>query len=202
MTDVQVRRADPRIEQVILDALGSAATVVNVGAGTGSHVLVDDDGSRLRPAPLLELGGTTRIGRMLVGPTRRAEGWGRMLMTGPDRTCCRVRGRAHYHSGPTSTIVQLDGCANTWGSWRPRPAARSAWMTRPGPASNSSFRCAQQPRVRGSPRALLVGEGRLNNPAAGRPMSYRVTNRDTSIKPRGLDPLERIGTRSTSPPGR
>ncbi len=33
----QVRRADPRIEQAILDALGSAATVVNVGAGTGSY---------------------------------------------------------------------------------------------------------------------------------------------------------------------
>lgn len=32
----QVRRADPSIEQAILDALGSAATVVNVGAGTGS----------------------------------------------------------------------------------------------------------------------------------------------------------------------
>lgn len=30
----QVRRADPRIEQAILNALGSAANVVNVGAGT------------------------------------------------------------------------------------------------------------------------------------------------------------------------
>jgi SAM-dependent methyltransferase len=31
------RRADPRVAQQILDALGDAATVVNVGAGTGSY---------------------------------------------------------------------------------------------------------------------------------------------------------------------
>jgi len=31
------RRPDPRVAQQILDALGDAATVVNVGAGTGSY---------------------------------------------------------------------------------------------------------------------------------------------------------------------
>jgi SAM-dependent methyltransferase len=33
----QVRRADPRIEQIILRALAGCATVLNVGAGTGSY---------------------------------------------------------------------------------------------------------------------------------------------------------------------
>jgi SAM-dependent methyltransferase len=33
----QVRRADPAIESQIIDALGDARTVVNVGAGTGSY---------------------------------------------------------------------------------------------------------------------------------------------------------------------
>lgn len=35
------RRADPRIAELILGALGSAATVVNVGAGAGSYEPVD-----------------------------------------------------------------------------------------------------------------------------------------------------------------
>jgi hypothetical protein len=33
----QTRRADPRFEQRILAALGTARTVVNVGAGAGSY---------------------------------------------------------------------------------------------------------------------------------------------------------------------
>jgi hypothetical protein len=31
------RKADPRIARQIVEALGNAATVVNVGAGTGSY---------------------------------------------------------------------------------------------------------------------------------------------------------------------
>ena len=49
--------------------------------GRAVYVLVDDEGEPVATGSLLELGDTTRIGRVLVAPTRRGEGWGRMLMT-------------------------------------------------------------------------------------------------------------------------
>ena len=46
----QYRRPDPRIEAAIVDALGSARTIVNVGAGTGSYEPQDRDLVAVEPS--------------------------------------------------------------------------------------------------------------------------------------------------------
>lgn len=49
--------------------------------GRTVYVLTDAEGDPVATGSLLDRGDTTRIGRVLVAPTRRGEGWGRMLMT-------------------------------------------------------------------------------------------------------------------------
>jgi SAM-dependent methyltransferase len=44
------RRPDPRIERVIVDALGDSRTVLNVGAGAGSYEPVDRDVTAVEPS--------------------------------------------------------------------------------------------------------------------------------------------------------
>ena len=65
------RRPDPRIAAAILDALGAAATVVNVGAGAGSYEPVDR--SMVAVEPSLDhdspTSGRQRSGRAGVGDT-------------------------------------------------------------------------------------------------------------------------------------
>lgn len=45
-----LRKPDPRIEGMIADALGDAATVLNVGAGTGSYEPADKEVTALEPS--------------------------------------------------------------------------------------------------------------------------------------------------------
>jgi SAM-dependent methyltransferase len=47
----QLRRPDPRIAKTIYDALGSARTVLNVGAGTGSYEPTDRQVTAVEPSP-------------------------------------------------------------------------------------------------------------------------------------------------------
>lgn len=47
----KLRRPDPRIAAVIVDALGDARTVLNVGAGTGSYEPTDRDVVAVEPSP-------------------------------------------------------------------------------------------------------------------------------------------------------
>jgi SAM-dependent methyltransferase len=47
----QLRRPDPRIARTIHDALGSARTVLNVGAGTGSYEPTDRQVTAVEPSP-------------------------------------------------------------------------------------------------------------------------------------------------------
>jgi ubiquinone/menaquinone biosynthesis C-methylase UbiE len=47
------RRADPRIEQQILDGLGNAQSVVNVGAGTGAYEPSDRDVLAVEPSAVM-----------------------------------------------------------------------------------------------------------------------------------------------------
>ncbi len=47
------RRPDPRIEQQILDALGNARSVVNVGAGTGAYEPADRDVLAIEPSSVM-----------------------------------------------------------------------------------------------------------------------------------------------------
>jgi SAM-dependent methyltransferase len=47
------RRPDPRIEQQILDALGDAHSVVNVGAGTGAYEPADRDVLAVEPSEVM-----------------------------------------------------------------------------------------------------------------------------------------------------
>lgn len=44
-----VRRADPRIEAAICQHFGTAQSVLDVGAGTGSYELLDREVSRSSP---------------------------------------------------------------------------------------------------------------------------------------------------------
>ena len=46
----ELRRPDPRIEAVIAKALGSARTVLNVGAGTGSYEPADRQVTAIEPS--------------------------------------------------------------------------------------------------------------------------------------------------------
>ena len=46
----QYRRPDPRIERRIVDALGDARTMLNVGAGAGSYEPVDRDVTAVEPS--------------------------------------------------------------------------------------------------------------------------------------------------------
>jgi SAM-dependent methyltransferase len=52
-TYTNTRRADPRIAAAILDALGDARTVLNVGAGTGSYEPTDREVVALEPSPVM-----------------------------------------------------------------------------------------------------------------------------------------------------
>ncbi len=52
-TYTATRRADPRIEARIHDALGEARTVVNVGAGTGSYEPTDRFVAAVEPSPVM-----------------------------------------------------------------------------------------------------------------------------------------------------
>lgn len=47
------RRADPRIEARVWEALGDARSVVNVGAGTGSYEPLDREVIAVEPSPLM-----------------------------------------------------------------------------------------------------------------------------------------------------
>jgi SAM-dependent methyltransferase len=49
----EVRRADPRIEVAIWDALGDARTVLNVGAGAGSYEPHDREVVAVEPSPVM-----------------------------------------------------------------------------------------------------------------------------------------------------
>ncbi len=49
----EVRRADPRIEAAIRDALGDARTVLNVGAGAGSYEPSDREVIAVEPSPVM-----------------------------------------------------------------------------------------------------------------------------------------------------
>lgn len=49
--------------------------------GRAVYVLADDGGDPVATGSLLDRGDTMRIGRVLVAPARRGEGWGRVLMT-------------------------------------------------------------------------------------------------------------------------
>lgn len=49
----QVRRPDPRFEAVIWDALGNAASVLNVGAGCGSYEPADREVTAVEPSPVM-----------------------------------------------------------------------------------------------------------------------------------------------------
>lgn len=49
----QQRRADPRIASMILDALGDARTVVNVGAGAGSYEPIDRHVVPIEPSQIM-----------------------------------------------------------------------------------------------------------------------------------------------------
>ena len=48
-----VRRADPRIERAIWDALGDARSVLNVGAGAGSYEPPDREVIAVEPSPVM-----------------------------------------------------------------------------------------------------------------------------------------------------
>ncbi len=48
-----IRRADPRIEAAIWEALGDARTVLNIGAGTGSYEPTDRDVIAVEPSPVM-----------------------------------------------------------------------------------------------------------------------------------------------------
>jgi SAM-dependent methyltransferase len=50
---ITTRRADPRIERQILDALGEARSVVNVGAGTGAYEPTDREVLAVEPSPVM-----------------------------------------------------------------------------------------------------------------------------------------------------
>lgn len=50
VTYAQTRKEDPRIEQLIEEALGDAKTIVNVGAGTGSYEPKDRDVTAVEPS--------------------------------------------------------------------------------------------------------------------------------------------------------
>ena len=52
-TYAATRRADPRIERLIHAELGSARTVVNIGAGTGSYEPVDRTVTAVEPSPVM-----------------------------------------------------------------------------------------------------------------------------------------------------
>jgi SAM-dependent methyltransferase len=52
-TYTATRRADPRIERLIHDALGDARSVVNVGAGTGSYEPDDRFVAAVEPSPVM-----------------------------------------------------------------------------------------------------------------------------------------------------
>lgn len=47
------RRPDPRIERAIWDALGDAATVINVGAGAGAYEPAGRDVMAVEPSPVM-----------------------------------------------------------------------------------------------------------------------------------------------------
>lgn len=49
----RVRRPDPRFEAAIWDALGGAASVLNVGAGCGSYEPVDREVIAVEPSPVM-----------------------------------------------------------------------------------------------------------------------------------------------------
>lgn len=49
----EVRRADPRFEMAIWDALGDAKTVLNVGAGAGSYEPHDREVIAVEPSPVM-----------------------------------------------------------------------------------------------------------------------------------------------------
>lgn len=49
------RRADPRIAAAVLEALGDARTVVNVGAGTGSYEPTDRPVTPVEPSTAMDL---------------------------------------------------------------------------------------------------------------------------------------------------
>jgi ubiquinone/menaquinone biosynthesis C-methylase UbiE len=55
------RRADPRIEALIHSALGTADTVVNVGAGAGSYEPTDRDVVAVEPSPAMR---AKRVGKV------------------------------------------------------------------------------------------------------------------------------------------
>jgi hypothetical protein len=52
-TYTSTRHADPRIAAAILDALGDARTVLNVGAGTGNYEPADRKVVALEPSPVM-----------------------------------------------------------------------------------------------------------------------------------------------------
>ena len=60
----ELRKPDPRIARVIEGALGSAQTVLNVGAGTGSYEPADRSVTAVEPSarddPQAQPGGRTR----------------------------------------------------------------------------------------------------------------------------------------------
>ena len=47
-----LRKPDPRLARIIQGALGSAQTIVNVGAGTGSYEPADRRVTAVEPSPL------------------------------------------------------------------------------------------------------------------------------------------------------
>jgi SAM-dependent methyltransferase len=49
----QVRRPDPRFEAAIWNALGSAKSILNVGAGSGSYEPVDREVTAVEPSPVM-----------------------------------------------------------------------------------------------------------------------------------------------------
>ncbi len=49
----EIRRADPRIEAVLWEALGDARSVLNVGAGTGSYEPPDRELMAIEPSPVM-----------------------------------------------------------------------------------------------------------------------------------------------------
>lgn len=49
----EIRRADPRIEEAIWDALGDAKSVLNIGAGAGSYEPKDRDVIAVEPSPVM-----------------------------------------------------------------------------------------------------------------------------------------------------
>jgi SAM-dependent methyltransferase len=49
----KVRRPDPRFEAVIWNALGSAKSILNIGAGSGSYEPVDREVTAVEPSPVM-----------------------------------------------------------------------------------------------------------------------------------------------------